>query len=229
MIGARAQVEEVRQLLKEHNAHATFFVCSKYLEGVERQAAALVADGHEFGNHMVEDLAFVYPKMPPAEFKAELQKCTRAIEALPGGPRVKWFRAPQGYLTKPMADALREEHLSHALGDAYCDDWALPHNVPYIARTLLRQVMHGSIVIVHMPEKGFREHTYRVLERVLDGLKERNLRCVTLSEAQEMQRRRAEGSAAAGASGACAPDFVDVSDGDGSSGGSWLGGRSMWL
>ena len=180
-------VEEVRELLARHNAQCTFFVCSKYLAGVEAAAGALVADGHELGNHMAEDLNMVYPKMAEAEFAAALRANTEAIEALPGAPRVRWFRAPQGVLSTAMSHAVQSQQLRHALGDAYCDDWAMSHNVPYVVRTLLRQVTPGSIIVLHMPEKGFREHTFRVLERLLDGLDERGLRCATLSECAELQ------------------------------------------
>ena len=79
----------MRELLARHNARATFFVCSKYLEGVEDAAADLVADGHEMGNHLVEDLAFVYPKMPLEEVGAELRRATGAIEAVRGAPPVR--------------------------------------------------------------------------------------------------------------------------------------------
>ena len=182
-----SMVEEVRELLARHEAHCTFFVCSKYLAGVEAAAGSLVADGHELGNHMAEDLNMVYPKMGEAEFAAELRANTEAIEALPGAPKVRWFRAPQGVLSTAMSHAVQSQQLRHALGDAYCDDWAMSHNVPYVVKTLLRQVTPGSIIVLHMPEKGFREHTFRVLERLLDGLHERGLRCAPLSECAELQ------------------------------------------
>ena len=184
--GAQASlVEEVRELLATHNARCTFFVCSKYLVGAAEQAAALVADGHELGNHLEEDLNMVYPKLPRDDFSAALRRTTDAIEAVPGA-MVRWFRAPQGYLTESMRAAVADQGLKHALGDAYCDDWALAHNAPFAARTMLKQARPGSILIMHMPEKGFREHTFRVLERVLAGLKDRGLRCVTLSEMSAM-------------------------------------------
>jgi hypothetical protein len=46
-----------------------------------------------------------------------------------------------------------------------------------------------------VPEKGFREHTMRVLERVLDGLSQRGLRCITLSEAAERAAAAADAAA----------------------------------
>ena len=69
----------------------------------------------------------------------------------------------------------------HALGDAYCDDWAVP-DPEWIASTMLSQVSNGSVLIVHMPERGFRPHLLRSLELLLDGLSARGYECATLSE-----------------------------------------------
>lgn len=110
----RVQIAEVRELLAKHNARATFFVCSKYLAGVEAAAAALTADGHEFGNHLNEDLPFVYNKMPRPQIDSELRSCTSAIEALPGAPTVRWFRAPQAMLSRAMAAHSRRSRRSHS-------------------------------------------------------------------------------------------------------------------
>ena len=174
-------VDDVCEILRKHGAHATFFVCQKYLDGVEASAAALVAEGHELGNHMSEDLNGHYPKLSEQAFDAELAQVTAAIETV-AGAKVRWFRAPQGMLTHRMAQVVRRQGLKHALGDAYCDDWAMAHNPRFVTRTLLRQSTHGSIVILHQPERGFREHTLAILRDLLEGLTARGFRCVTLSE-----------------------------------------------
>lgn len=177
-----SMVDAVAGLLREHNAHATFFVCSKYLNGLEEEAAHLVADGHELGNHLAEDLNFVYPKLSPDSFDDELSKATAAIEAAVPGHNVRWFRAPQGMMTSTMADSVRRQGLRSALGDAYADDWAMENNAAFVARTILHQARSGSVIILHQPEVGYREHTLEALRLVLEGLSERGMRAVTLSE-----------------------------------------------
>ena len=204
-----SMVDDVRQLLAEYEAKATFFVCTKYLAGVEGAAASLVRDGHEFGNHLGEDLQFVYHKMPKEQINSELASATAAIEALPGEPRVRWFRAPQGMMSTAMAEAVEEQKLQHALGDSYCDDWALENNVQFAVRTLVQQAAGGSIIILHMPERGFREHTYEILQQLLAGLRAKRLRCVTLSEL----------AAQAVAADATPADFGGVSSPTGAAGG----------
>ena len=48
------------------------------------------------------------------------------------------------------------------------------------------QVTSGSIIVLHMPEKGFREHTLKEMELLLEGLKKRGLRSVTLTRLAEL-------------------------------------------
>lgn len=175
---SRALVDEVRELLREFNAKVTFFLCSDYVVGLESVARTLLEDGHEFANHCPEDRS--YSRMPFAEFKAELAKTNRCVEDLTGAP-AKWFRAPMAKLSKPMRAALEEQDMRNVFMDAYCDDWAI-EDPAFIARTVLAQAQSGSILDVHMPERGFREHTLEALRGILQGLSARGLRCVTLSE-----------------------------------------------
>ena len=50
-----------------------------------------------------------------------------------------------------------------------------------MADYILRNVKHGSIVLMHMPERGFRQHILPAMQRVLEGLAARGLHGQTLS------------------------------------------------
>lgn len=187
-------VAELQQLLARHDARATFFVCAEYLRGVESEAAALVAAGHELANHLGEDRQGHYPRLPEAAFEAELRRASAAIEAIDGAAPCRWFRAPQGLYTRSMARVVRRAGMAHALGDVYCDDWALSRNASWAARTMLRQARPGSIVITHMPEVGFRRHTLESLSLLLDGLSARGLKVVTLTTLRRLADERRGGA-----------------------------------
>jgi len=58
----------------------------------------------------------------------------------------------------------------------------------YISKYMLRHAREGSILLLHMPEVGFREYNLQVLEKILKGLKLRGLRCVSLSQLERMSR-----------------------------------------
>eukprot|EP00812_Abedinium_dasypus_P013569 NODE_7073_length_463_cov_302.740196.p1 GENE.NODE_7073_length_463_cov_302.740196~~NODE_7073_length_463_cov_302.740196.p1 ORF type:complete len:133 (-),score=40.53 NODE_7073_length_463_cov_302.740196:48-425(-) len=116
---------------------------------------------------------------------------------MPSGSKVRWFRAPCGKYSSAMRTAVLDSSMQHVLGDSYCGDFAVD-DAPWIAATMLRQVDSGSILILHMPERNFREHTLEALRLVLEGLQCRGLHSVTLSELAAMAEDDAADAAAAG-------------------------------
>eukprot|EP00434_Breviolum_minutum_P031947 symbB.v1.2.028252.t1/scaffold2980.1/size66004/1 len=203
----RSMIPEVRNLLKEHQALATFFLCSDYVEGFEEEAKELLMDGHEFANHCPSD-GVDYYNMPPVDFERELLKTSKKIQDLTGASP-KWFRAPQGKYSGSMHGFVSKYGMQHALGDCYCDDWAIEDS-EWVAGTMLQQVRSGSVLILHMPERGFREHIFKALELLLIGLRQKDLQVVTLTQLAErssssgLPQRRAA-LAASNAEGAAGP------------------------
>lgn len=84
-----------------------------------------------------------------------------------------------------MAEVLKKHCFTNVLSDCYAND-AWITDAAYIAETLLTNVAEGSVVIIHMPERGFREYNLPALDAFLQGLKERGLRAVSLSTLHEM-------------------------------------------
>jgi len=180
---SKSLISEVQRLLKENGAKATFFLCSDYVNGFEEEAKALLADGHEFANHCPSD-GVDYYNMSPGDFEKELLKTSHKIQEV-SGQVPRWFRAPQGRYSGTMHGAVSKHGMHHALGDCYCDDWAV-EDAEWVARTMLDQVRGGSVLIAHMPERGFREHILHALELLLQGLRAKGLAVVTLSELEAL-------------------------------------------
>ena len=58
---------------------------------------------------------------------------------------------------------------------------------PWLAHSLNKQITSGSIAIIHMPERGFREYCYEALDLLLNELVTvRNFKCVTVSQLQQI-------------------------------------------
>jgi len=77
--------------------------------------------------------------------------------------------------------------MTNIMGDCYCDDWAFAEKNPsttkrLVAPLMLEQVQDGSIAIFHMPQVGFRETTIEAIRDFLEGMKERNINVVTVSD-----------------------------------------------
>jgi peptidoglycan/xylan/chitin deacetylase (PgdA/CDA1 family) len=182
-----SMVGEVRDLLKAYNAHATFCVCTDYT--TRSDALLLLEDnGNEFGNHLQEDRSGYYFRLSKDAFRQALREANQFLKEECEVVCPKWFRAPQGVMTTSMSEVVREEGMTHVLGDCYCDDWAFAEDgdTRRVAPLMLKQVQSGSIAIFHMPERGFREASFEALKKFLEGVNERGMRCVSLTEMMEM-------------------------------------------
>ena len=181
--GEESLLPEVLDLLRSHEAHATFFVCTDYTPS--EAAARVVQEGHELGNHLGFDPPHGhFTKLSREDFEREVRSANDFLTSVDGkAGDERWFRAPQCLMTRQMLSVVKEQGMRNALGDVYCDDWLFADSdSSHVAPLMLRQTQGGSIAMFHMPERGFREGCLSALEAFLDGLKERKLRCLTLSE-----------------------------------------------
>ena len=93
--------------------------------------------------------------MPDAPSPAKKQGRVEKQDANVSGSdsSAKWSSSPSQKMPFGRAEA---SWLQHALGDSYCDDWALAHNAPFAAQTMLRQCQPGSILIMHSARRRTR-------------------------------------------------------------------------
>ena len=90
-----------------------------------------------------------------------------------------------------MASVLAARGITHVATDAYANDCHIVYP-RYISWALTRRVTHGSILVIHMPERGFRQWIFEALERTFDELESKGLRSVTLSELDAAAAARAD-------------------------------------
>ena len=174
-----SMLDELRLLLEQHEAKATFFAMVQGFRFVDHPAVKrLLANGHEMGNHCVVDKP--YHKMSEFGFEAALENTAESIEALQGF-RTPWFRAPHGKISAVMQRVLKRHGLINVMVDCYANDPFIP-DAEYLANFILRYVDDGSIILLHMPERGYREWNFEALKRVLEGLRPKGLKPVTVSE-----------------------------------------------
>ena len=91
-----------------------------------------------------------------------------------------WYRAPFGRLNKKMQAVLEEKGLTHVVSDAFANDTEIP-DAEWVADFVLKNTKPGSILLIHMPERGRREWNFEAMRLTLEGLKERGLAVTTLS------------------------------------------------
>jgi peptidoglycan/xylan/chitin deacetylase (PgdA/CDA1 family) len=168
-------------VLARHSAGATFFFCGANvarLPGVARRAAS---EGHEIGNH-----TYTHPRLfilGSAAIELEISRTQQVIrETIGQTPRL--FRPPYGIRWFGLYPALRKHGLTAVMWSACAYDWKRPAEV--IESALRAKAAGGIIVLLHDGDKTTpgdrRLATVRALDRVLPALRDRGLRCVTVSE-----------------------------------------------
>lgn len=169
---------EILSVLADHDARATFFLISSRIPGNEAVVDAIVAGGHELGNHHQRDTPSI--ELSQEEFEEQL---LAAQQALSVWQTPRWFRPASGWYHDWMLDLLEEHDYRCALGSVYPLDAQIP--LERLASWWIgRGVRAGSIIILHDGE-GRGERSARVLERILPQLAARGLEVVTLTELLE--------------------------------------------
>jgi peptidoglycan/xylan/chitin deacetylase (PgdA/CDA1 family) len=165
----------ILEVLARHGAHATFFVIGEQIPGNESIVRALVAGGHELGNHMARDEASI--RLSDSAFDASLRQTGRTLWTY---APVQWWRPGSGWVDNAMAARANRLGYRCVLGSVYPYDPAIP-SVAFASRYILLNARTGGVIVLHDRSARGRR-TAETLERVLPELAERGLRVVTLTE-----------------------------------------------
>ena len=87
-----------------------------------------------------------------------------------------------------MQNVLDDNNMTHVVCDAFANDTAIP-DPKWISKFILNRTKPGSIILIHMPEQGVREWNYEAMRLTLQGLKDRNIKVVTLTELRNMSNK----------------------------------------
>jgi peptidoglycan/xylan/chitin deacetylase (PgdA/CDA1 family) len=178
-------LDEVREILNNFDANATFFVTGSHVKNCNSKSInALILDGNEVANHSYMD--WPYRKYTKNEFEFDL-KLTESIIMSSVKNISKWYRAPFGKLTNDMQIVLEKNNLVHVIPDAFAHDTYIP-DPSWISNYILRKVKPGSIILIHMPEKNLREWNIKSLELTLKGLKDLNLKILNLTQMETREK-----------------------------------------
>jgi peptidoglycan/xylan/chitin deacetylase (PgdA/CDA1 family) len=169
------------ELLAQHNAKATFFMCGHNVRRLKQIARDVAAAGHEIGNH-TDSHAPLYFKSPQfmerelASAQDSIQQITNAIPKL--------FRAPYGVRWPGLRHAQEKLNLTGVMWTAIGRDWKWP--APKISKLLLNQAKDGAILCLHdgraLQASPDIRATMEAVKMILPILKERGFSLETVTE-----------------------------------------------
>jgi peptidoglycan/xylan/chitin deacetylase (PgdA/CDA1 family) len=165
----------ILEVLARHNARATFFVLANQIAQNEGLLKRMVDEGHELGNHLLEDRPSIFHSAD--EFESRL---TYAHTLLSRFGEVRWFRPGSGLFSRKMLAAIERAQYQTALGSVFPLDTHIPFSW-FASRYILWRVKPGSVIVLHdIGRRGKR--TLETLSIVLPDLIERGYQVTTLTE-----------------------------------------------
>ena len=172
-----AGTQAILDTLRERQAPATFFLIGRDIAAHPDLARAIAAAGHEIGNH-----SFSHERMigvTPAWVADEVE-ATDALIRTTGYRGEILFRPPNGKKLFALPHYLAEHDRTTVTWDVEPDSDGTP-DAATVERTTVEQVRPGSIVLLHAMYAA-RGQTRQAIGPILDALKQRGYRFVTVSQ-----------------------------------------------
>jgi peptidoglycan-N-acetylglucosamine deacetylase len=195
-----AYTPEILDILKEKNAPATFFLIGLQTQKFPGLAQRIYNEGHAIGNHTfthpdISDVSQWYMK------RVELQ-LTEKLFASKMGVKPLYFRPPYSIDQEPdVADQVRPLELVQSEGYITVgskidpNDWKKGQTAEEIVAEVMDQVQReatkgcqtraplycGNIILLH-DGGGDREQTVKALPLIINGLRSRGFRIVSVEE-----------------------------------------------
>lgn len=173
---------KIMALLKQYNAHGTFFVMGHNVERYPWVIQAQLRNGNEIGNH-----SFSHPRLTnedQASRERELERTSVDLDLMGCPQKFRCFRPPYSAYDDRLKAYLSHTGQRLVLWSLDSGDWrGLPASD--IIRNVLTRVRNGSIIIFHdscEQARTNRHPTVEALRTILPALKAAGYRMVTVSQ-----------------------------------------------
>lgn len=131
------------KILKAEGVSATFFLTGNWLKKYPAEAASILGQGHEIGNHTLNHSVLLY--LSGKEIKEELNGFNEAAREILEYRPVS-FRPPRGLYNGLVLEAARKQHCRTVLWSVESYDYLSGDPAELCARIKSR-VHHGAIVV----------------------------------------------------------------------------------
>ncbi|MSP26859.1 MAG: polysaccharide deacetylase family protein [Myxococcales bacterium] len=174
---------KVLDLLREHDAKATFFVVGKRADAHPDLVLRAIREGHTVGSHTYSH-AHTFHFWRAHRMASDVRRGIDSVVRITGrAPR--WFRPPQGLRVPTLRDAL-----ARAGASVSCVTWsvrgmdATSRSAEAIVARVAKGLERGAIITLHdgrgLGGTNDRTPTLNALAELLTMAKARDLACVTL-------------------------------------------------
>ena len=166
-------------MLDQCNVKATFFIIGNSIEHNADVLKELVNRGHQAANHTWDH--YNNHTLTDDEIRAQLIS-TRLFTEKYGGQSAPFFRPPGGYYNDNMVRIAQNTGMQTVLWSLNSTDADPQNNAKHIKRVVTQWVHPGAIVTMHTG----RDATIEALPGIIENLRDRGYRFVTISEMVEL-------------------------------------------
>lgn len=175
---------QILDILKKHDARATFFVLGSLAQGRPDVIRRMAAEGHEVAIHSWRHANLT--RLSSSAVVSDLSRCRNTISGLTGKP-VRLMRPPYGALDSTARAAIAQTGLRPVLWTADTHDWRNPGSSA-IASRIMKGARSGAIILCH-DGGGSRSGTVAAIARVVPALQKAGYELATVSEVLGLQPR----------------------------------------
>lgn len=177
--GPTVEGESVLETLAEKDVTATFYFIGQDIEKNKEVAKRTIEAGHEVGNHSYTHTRMVFKS--PGFMKAEVDKTDERIRQA-GYMAQTTFRPPYGKKLLFLPLYLQQKGKTTVTWDVEPETYlAADASAEDIAQYVVEHTREGSIILLH-PWYGKNNSTREAIPLIIEALKEKGFRFVTVSE-----------------------------------------------
>jgi peptidoglycan/xylan/chitin deacetylase (PgdA/CDA1 family) len=174
--GVDGPAGRILDTLRDHGLKVTFFLTGQWVESYPALARQVADDGHELANH-----TYFHPDLTTlsnSQIIWEFDYTEGIIQANLGRSSKPWFRPPFGARNQRVLDLARQLGLRSIYWTLDSGDWRANATGAAVLARVMRSIEPGDIVVHHVAADA----TAEVLPQIIDGIRARGWRIVTVSE-----------------------------------------------
>ena len=165
---------KIIEILKEYDANATFFLVGFWIDKYPEETKAIASAGFDIGNHSENHLNM--PRLSTEKMAEEILSVNKKVFNLTG-KTPQFFRAPFGDYANNLMTCIEDLNMIGIQWSIDSLDWK-GLGVKEITERVVPKAKSGDIVLFHNNS----DHVLDVLPVILDALRNKGFRFVSLSE-----------------------------------------------
>ena len=174
--GSVYKVNTILDILKEHQAKATFFLLGEWVNENPDLVRRMASEGHEVANHSYSHPRFTW--LNEEEVRREIEITQTAIAEAVGRASAALFRPPYGSYNSAVVNIVKEMgYGAVVMWNIDTRDWS-GISAEAISDHVLERVSPGAVVLFHLHAA----HTPEALAELIPALKSRGYRLSTIGE-----------------------------------------------